>query len=191
MSKEKIDEYFNKNYKQIIDYIKNCFFNNHIFNEEPEYFATELYLFILKKKEIIKDEVELKKFVSNFIYMHTKWSNSNYRESGQQQKRLKNIEFTPEFHDNEIDESLDELINDEIKLDDYQAICELYRQNETNLEKQIVWDIFFVEGKKTYKEFGEYCGFSITPAGKFIKQLKKDLKEFYDDYKKQYLNDEN
>lgn len=184
MNKIEIDNYFEKNIKQIRLYVENRFFSKHIFNEDIDYFISELYMFILNRKEKIKTEVDLKNFISNFIYMNTEWTNSQYRELGSLQKTSKKEEFNPNIHDNfnDVDDIEDKIFN-EISLYEYETINELYYQSLTNLEKKVVWEIFFIEKKNSIRKFATYIGRSRSVADKYIKQLKNELNEFYTNLK--------
>lgn len=184
MSKKEIDNYFEKNIKQIRLYVENRFFSKHIFNEEVDYLISELYMFILNRKEKIETEVELKNFISNFIFMNTEWTNSQYRELGSLQKTRKKEVFDCEYHDRPAnDNEIEEKIFNEINLYEYETINELYYQSLTNLEKKVVWEIFFIEKKNSIRKFATYIGRSRSVADKYIKQLKNDLNEFYSNLK--------
>jgi hypothetical protein len=184
MKKEEIDNYFTKKRKEIKHYIENRFFSKNIFNENPDYFFTELYIFILDRKDKINNEIELKNFISNFIYMNTEWSNSQFRELGSLQKTSKKDEFITELHDNFVEEdNLEEKIFDEINLNEYNAINELYYQSLSNLEKKVVWEIFFIEKKNSIRKFAKYIGRSRSVADRYIKELKLDLNRFYSELK--------
>jgi hypothetical protein len=183
MTKESIDTYFTKNRKTIKNYIENRFFQKNLFNEEPDYFLSELYMFIIDRKNLIDDEVILKNFISNFIYMNTHWSNSQYREMGSKQKVKKMEEFTPDLHDTINEDDIDEKVFNEITMDELIAINELYYQSLERLEDKVVWEIFFIEKKNSIRKFASYIGRSRSVADKYIKQLKMDLKVFYDKLK--------
>jgi hypothetical protein len=184
MNKEQIDNYFTKNTKQIKSYIENRFFSRNIFNEQVDYFFTELYLFILERKDLIDNEKTLQNFISNFIYMNTQWKNSQYRELGSIQKTSKKQEFVNELHDFLFDESdVEEKIFDEINLYEYNAINELYYQSLTSLEKKVIWEIYFIEKQNSIRKFAKYIGRSRSVADRYIKELKSDLNKFYNDLK--------
>jgi len=183
MTKELIDDYFINNKKEIKNYIENRFFSKNIFNEEPDYFFSELYLFILDRKNIINNEQELKNFISNFIYKNTSWVNSQYRELGSVQKTSKLEEFNNTIHDNIYNDNIEEKIFEEINLFEYEAVNELYYQSLTSLEKKVVWEIYFIEKRNSIRKFATYIGRSRSVAERYIKELKKDLNNFYNDLK--------
>ena len=180
MSKQEIDKYFNDNYKQIKHYIENRFFSKNIFHEDPDYFFSELYMFIIARKEKILNEKELKNFISNFIYMHTEWKNSGVRELGALQKRSRQQEYINEEHDDLFVEfGFEDKVFDEINIFEYEAVNELYYQSLTSLEKKVVWEIFFIEKRNSIRKFAEYIGRSRSVADRYIKELKSDLNAFY------------
>lgn len=180
MNKQQIDKYFTENYKDIRKFIANSMFKYKLFTEDKDYFMSELYLFILGRAPIIHDEKQLKKFISNCIHQNTQWHNG-FREMGKLQKTSRSVEFTDK-HDSSIEDDMHSLIDGDIQMGEYQAIIELYRQTETSLEKQVVWDIYFIEGKQTYRSFADYIQRSTTVSSFYIKRLKKDLNEFYQNY---------
>lgn len=181
MTKENIDKYFTANHKSILNYIENCFFKHNIFDEEPNYFLSELYIFILKRKDIIKDDEELKKFISNFIYMHTYWTNSEHRELGTVIKQAKKVEYIA-HNDNRQDEfDIIDTMSDDLPIE-LAAVNELYRASLTSLEKQIVWDIYFTEGKSSARKFGDYIGKSRHVGSQYTRILRREMKEFYNEF---------
>jgi hypothetical protein len=120
--------------------------------------------------------------------MHTYWSNSQYRELGQLQKTKRATEYIIEFDKREDDFDIENEIDNDIQSGQYHAIVELYRAKQTKLEKQVVWDIYFVEKQNTARKFGAYIGKSRHVGAQYIKELKEDLKSFYDDYFKDKNN---
>lgn len=184
MNKKQIDQYFEKNIKNIRLYVENRFFSKNIFNEEVDYFISELYIFILNRMDKINTEIELKNFISNFIYMNTEWTNSQYRELGSLQKTSKKEEFNASIHDDFTDvDDIEEKIFNEINMYEYETINELYYQSLTNLEKKVVWEIFFIEKRNSIRKFATYIGRSRSVADRYIKELKNDLNTFYKELK--------
>jgi hypothetical protein len=183
MLKEDIDKYFTKNKKDIINYIQNRFFAKNIFDEEPDYFFSELYMFILERKNLIEDEVILKNFISNFIYMNTQWTNSQFREMGSKQKKKRFEEFIPELHETSYEGDIEDKVFNEIVMDELIVVNELYYQSLEKLEEKVIWEIFFIEKQNSIRKFAKYIGRSRSVADKYIKQLKNDLKLFYNNLK--------
>lgn len=184
ITKREIDNYFNTNYDSILLYIDKTFskYKHNMYNENTEFFLSELYLYVEKRKEDIQDESMLKKYISTFINNNCYWTNSNVRESLQLQKQNKTIEFDVGFHDEEeweVEEELD-IINE------YKAVVEMYYKELRSVDKKVVWEIYFIEGKQTIKSFAEYINMSRTVANKLIKELKKDILNYYEEYKLKY-----
>lgn len=178
MTKRQIDKYFSANHSTIVDYIKNSFFKTNIFDEEPDFFLTECYLYVLERKDDIEDTEMLQKYISTFIYNHTRWTGSNVREMGTAKKQALLTEFNPEIMDTpDTVEPYDE--QEEI---DYEALNEIYYQSLTTIEEIAVWEIYFLQGMTSHRKFGEHIGRSKSVGDKYINWLRADIKRFYSEY---------
>lgn len=184
MSKIEIDKYFQKNYKDIEKFAKSSLLKKNLFNEESDYFVSEIYMHVLKYADEISDEEILKNYISTFIYKNCMWTSSLVREMGKVTKKnnLKTVEFIYEKCDLSEEYKVEHLF-EEFDLNDYQSIIELYYEQLNSLEKKVVWEIYFVHKKNSNAKFAKHIGRSRTVAEKYIKQLKKDLQEFYEQYK--------
>lgn len=183
MTKRRLDKYFSTEYDEIKLYVQKSFSKHNIWNEEPDFFVSEIYLYLLEKIEEIDSEKTLKSYIGTFIHNHCYWNNSEVREAERYGRRIRNSEFIPHHHDNLTDDVYAQ--NEMEKINEYKAVVEMYYASLKSLEKKAVWEIYFIEGKQTAKSFGEYIQMSRTVSTKFIKELKKDINKFYDDYKKQ------
>lgn len=176
MEKLAIDQYFTDNEVEIKKYIESMFCKRNLRSEEGDYFFTEIYLYCLNLKDEIDDDSTLKKYVSTFIYNHTRWKNSKVREMG----NSRTVKFF-EFNANVLD-SADEDYEPEEDLD-YEAINELYYQSLTTMEEKAVWEIYFLQGKTTHLNFGNFIKRSNTVGGRYVNWLRADLKRFFEEYK--------
>lgn len=182
MTKQQLDQYFNKNYSLIKEYISKSFSKNGVKNEDPDFFFSELYLYILDRLNDIEEESTLKKYISTFIHNNTYWTNSSVREAEVHSRRKRNTEFIPDqFESEPADDEEDQLEAE--KLNEYKAVIEMYYQSLTSLEKKATWEIFFIEKKRTYQAFADYIQMSKTVGEKFIRELKSDIREYYRKYK--------
>lgn len=182
MNKNDVDRYFTSEYENILIYIKKMF-SKYSINEKPEFFLSEIYLYIIKNIDKIVDSIELRKYISTFIHNNCYWNNSTVREAEIKSRSNKNIEFDSDKYSN-IEDSVDDCIEDELLYDEYKIISELYYKSLKSVEKKIVWEIYFVEGMNNTRKFSEYIGKSKTIAYGFIKGLRDDMKLFYDEYRK-------
>lgn len=180
--KEDIDKYFTKNEKDLLQYIKSMFSKRRIFNEDPHFFLSELYLYIIDKQSELESEQDIHNYCSTFIYKHCTWVNSKIRESERKYITSRQCEFIPELHESSDED--DQARRAKILLDDeYKTITELYYQSLTTADKKAIWEIYFIHKKQTITAFAEYIKLSRSVANKLIKELKRDLNEFYEKYK--------
>lgn len=181
ITKKELDLYFEANYDSIILYIKKTFSKYRIFDEEPEFFFSELYLYIVDRLEEIDCEHTLKNYISTFIHNNSYWTNSQVRENERPAIRNRKVEYIQDQHENILDDNY--TIEDDEKMDEYKAVVEMYYASLTSLEKKAVWEIYFLEGKTTITSFAEHIQMSRTVAYKFIKELKADIQSYYQKYK--------
>lgn len=182
IKKSDIDKYFTKNEKELLQYIRSMFSKKRIFNENPHFFFSELYLYIIDRQSELETELDIKNYCSTFIYRHCTWVNSKIRESERNYITSRHCEFIPELH--EYSDEDDQSRRAKILLDDeYKTIIELYYQSLTTADKKAIWEIYFIHKKQTITAFAEYIKLSRSVANKLIKELKRDLNEFYENYK--------
>lgn len=185
LTKQQLDEYFNDNYNSIKEYIQKSFSKNKVRNEDPDFFFSEIYIYVLDRIDDIDDTSMLKKYISTFIHNNTYWTNSQVRESEVHSRAVKNVEFIPSQYENTPSDEETQLSTDE-QLNEYKAVIEMYYASLTSLEKKAVWEIYFIEGKQTVTKFAEHIKMSRSVADKFIKELKSDIRAYYEKYKTQY-----
>lgn len=183
MTKEAIDKYFTVNHKQILEYCTACLAKAKLYNEEdPSYLLSETYLFMLKKQELISDEVELKKFISNFVYKNTvSWVNSQYRELGSRIRQLRSTTYT-DSHDKEDECILDFLLFNEATNSDVHQMATAYYHQCTDAALRSYFRICFVEKKGSFRKFAEHIGRSRGLAERCINDLKADMLRFKSEY---------
>ena len=180
--KSDIDNYFTSNYDDLLLYAKKLMSKHRVVGETPEFFLSEAYMYVVERVDEIDDTQDLRNYIGTFLHRNSYWTNG-VREAENKSRRIKYIVYDPEDFINitdAIDE--DELFEIE-KLNEYKSVIEMYYQSLTSLEKKAVWEIYFEEKKRTAKEFAEYIQMSTTTAYMFIKQLKQDIREYYQKYK--------
>lgn len=181
LTKQQLDRYFTVHYEEIKLYIEKSFSKHKIWNEEPDFFLSELYVYVEKRLEEIDSEATLKKYISTFIHNNTYWTNSSVREAEIYGRRIRQVEYVQSHHEDLID-SPEGLEQDEL-INEYKAVVEMYYASLTSLEKKSVWEIYFIEKKQTVSAFAEHIQMSRTVADKFIKELKNDIRTYYKKYK--------
>lgn len=184
MEKKDVDQYFTKNEKEIKHYIRSRFFSKNIREEEPDYFFSELYAFIIGRKDLITDDKKLKDFISNFIYMNTHWANSQYRELGSRQKTDKVVPYTDGYGSTLVCKGVD-MDRDSFKepaVYDYQSISELYYDQLQDSYLKASWEIVFIHGKSNITKYAQHIGRGKTIASRCLNDLKEDMSKFYVEY---------
>jgi hypothetical protein len=178
MTKREIDKYFTDHSVRILDYIQNSLLKYNLTGEDPAYIFTEVYLDVLKNQDKILNEKMLNKgFISTFIYNHTRWSNSAIREMNPLRISKKFETFEPKLDIRTVDNEYIE----EPEFD-YELLNEVYYQSLKTCEQRAVWEIYFLHQKTSFVRFGKHIGRSNTVGQKYIKWLRKDIKEFYENY---------
>lgn len=182
MTKQEVDNYFNDNYDDIRLYISKSFSKNKIFNENIDMFLSEAYLYIYDRMDEIDSNDDLKNILSKFIYSNTYWTNSRVRESEVYTRRIKNVQYDPQSFQNLVDEDID--LEFERNMNEYKAVVQLYYLQLKSLEKKAIWEIYFIENKKTVAEFSRYIKMKNEVGSQCIKELKEDLRAYYEEYKR-------
>lgn len=183
MEKIEIDNYFTENYTELGLFISKSFSKHSVMNEDPLFFLSEMYTYMIERKDSIEDVPELKKYISTFIHNNSYWTNSGVREAESYSRRMKLEEYIPSKFENEVDSEYE--VEVEEQMNEYKAVIEMYYQSLTSLSKKASWEIYFIEKKQTVKDFAEHIQMSRTVADKFIKELKTDIRAYYSDYKRE------
>jgi hypothetical protein len=171
-----IDKYINNNYEKILTYIKKSIWKFKRFGVEPEFILSSVYLHLKKNEDKLKCDSDIKKYISTYIHNNLYWENG-VRELGQ--KGLKKNRLSTELDLNKHDMPNDDYDFENVNYyDDLEATCELWRQKQKSLHKQIIYDVYFIEGKNTTRKFAEHFGMSTFPAWSYIKTMKEELVEF-------------
>lgn len=182
MTKREIDKYFTLKEKDIILYINKSLSKNRIFNENAYTFFSECYIYILDRISHIDNSMTLSNYISTFIHNNARWENSSVKEAEPKQRRIKNIEFDSEKYGGEY--NIDEFDYEEYNMDEeYQLVTELYYESLKDLKMKRVYEIYFIDKNVKGSDFAEYIKYSETVAYKLIKELKVDLRKFYEEYK--------
>lgn len=182
MTKRDIDNYINRNYDKLVIYAKKMYIQRNKVDESEYAIISGLYEYLLSNISKLKNEDDIKNFSSTFIYNNTYWTNGfTEKEPGRRRHKMDDIDVLDydKYYVDEFDYCTE--------IDDRLAFIEFYYTLLKTPEERAVWEIYFIEEKQTGREFGEYIKLSTTVGGRYIKWLREDIKEKYEIYKKQIV----
>lgn len=181
ITKQQLDNYFTEKYTEIKLYIEKSFSKHNVRGEDSDFFFSEAYIYLEQRMEDMDTEQDIKNYLSTFIHNNTYWVNSSVREAENYTRRVRHVEYVPSDFENETDD--EEQMEEDSLMNEYSAVIEMYYHSLMSVEKKAVWEIYFIEKKRTISAFAEHIQMSRTVADKFIKELKSDIREYYKDYK--------
>lgn len=169
-TKKEIDEYFTKNYKDIVNYSKNLLFK-YKKKDDPYAFVSQCYTYLI---EIEPFDGKIKTYIGTWLRNNAYWSNGYTEQLKNQYKRKVDVNDI-------IIENIPEELYDKEDFD-YRIFLLSYYDSLVSLELRATFEIFFIEKKTSHRAFAEYIGLSRSVASKFIKNMMNDLKNYYDCY---------
>lgn len=181
IDKQYLDNYFTTNHTGIIEYIEKSFSKHNVKRESSSFFFSKAYEYLLDKVDDLKTEKDVKNYLSTFIYKNSYWRNSSVREALHPTRSIKNVEYEEQDFENLQDDEYD--YSEEQTLNEYKAVSEMYYASLKSVEKRAIWEIYFVHNKVLIKDFAKHIGMSKSISHSYIVSLKKEMKEFYDEYK--------
>ena len=153
----------------------------------------ESFEHIKKIQNKITNEHQLQRNVINFIKQNIVWSNS--------QVNLKNkvnnqdYDSMEEYFDNLEQEDFDIELEQKIEIEKWyierKCILEMYRNQEKNREKRNIFDCYFKKDLKTGYKLSKHLGINKTYCYKYIKEMKKDIMDYYIEYQSFIKNNNN
>lgn len=200
MSKQEIDDYFVEILPMLEKIVKGVAYKN---NKKIDTYAAinEAYLHLSRYQ--ISTKKELEKLVVNFLNMNIQWTNSKLNKQervGQHNDKLNTKSFyggtgernedtsTENFKPNkeeptdEMDVELETKILIEKWWDEKQCILQMYRDQEKDKIKQIIYECYFVKGITKGVDLAKHLGINKDYASKYIREMKSDIQEFHKNY---------
>lgn len=198
MDKKDIDNYFVKMIPMFEKIVKGVSYKN---NRKIDVNAAinEGYLHIMKNIDSITTFKELEKMSVNFLNMNIKWTNSQLNK----QEMVNNNEF---FYSSEIDKEdvdypgkpitktysdvsdLDLELEQKIEIEKWynekKCILTLYRNQEQDKVKQVIFDCYFKKNITKGTALAKHLGINKDYSCKYIRELKEDINNYYIDWKK-------
>lgn len=199
MSKQEIDDYFVEILPMLEKIVKGVAYKN---NKKIDTYAAinEAYLHLSRYQ--VSNKKELEKLVVNFLNMNIQWTNSklnkqervgqhndklnartHYGGTGERNEDTSTENFKPkEEPTDEMDVELETKILIEKWWDEKQCILQMYRDQEKDKIKQIIYECYFVKGITKGVDLAKHLGINKDYGCKYIRILKQDIQEFHKNY---------
>lgn len=150
-------------------------------NLETHLVTNEAYIHMVKHIETINTEKDLQKLVVNFIVKNIGWTNSQInkqeRLSIHNELILNDDEESDEIQDNS-DLDLEQKIEIERWYTEKLSLLQMYRAQETDKVKQIIFDCYFNKGITKGIAMAKHLGINKNAGCQLVKQMKADIKEY-------------
>jgi hypothetical protein len=128
---------------------------------------------VYKRRMNLNTMLDLQKMSVNFINKNLLWDNS--------QLVIKHsVNSLHNEYNNFIDDDieLDNKIEIEKWYNEKMFLLQVYRQQETDREKQIIFDVYFKKGIIKGTDMAKHLKINKDYANKYIREMKKDIKDF-------------
>lgn len=167
MNKSQVDNYLSSNYDFLLNIAKGLCYKK-LKGYDPAILISEAYLHVLKIREDILDENMLQRYIIAKINIEVSMTNSKVNK----EQAVRHVELNGYDAQQEQDDKLE----NEIKLQNQMNQILMYRRNLKCRVKKIIFDTYFIEGKRTVRSFGAYFNFPRSTANKLINQMKTEIK---------------
>lgn len=185
ISDKDINDFYTNNIKMLekiaagVSYKKNR-------NINPSATISESYLYIYKIKDKINSIDDLQRYIIHWIkQMVGTWGNNNKLINDEGNKKI-DVSYIPEVVD-DFSDNIDDKIETEMWYNNVRCIMDMYKEQETNKIKLIIFDCYFNKGIIKGADMAKHLNINKNYACSYIKQLRTDIKEFY--IKKKSKND--
>jgi len=181
MSKAELDLFFLSQMDKMKEIIPKTISKYKKFHLETDVVIAETYIHLINKIDLIHDESIAKSFLITFIQRNIMW------EFSQINKKETVNNFTDDWQPNEQVDDIDDALLDKINIENWynekRAICELYRMQEKDKYKCIIYDCYFHKGLTKGVALAKHLRVNKDYGCSYVKQLKLDLFNFYLAYK--------
>lgn len=141
----------------------------------PTTAINEAYLYIFEKcRNKFSNEDELQRIVINYIKMMTIWNGS---VSFTNLEKTMTSDYIPDVIDDFYD-NLDSKLEIEFWYNERKCILQMYREQEQDRIKQIIYDCYFIKGITKGTELAKHLKINKDYACKYLREMKKDIREF-------------
>lgn len=197
MTKNKADEFFSSIIPMLTTIIKGTTFK---YNKdiEPQVVLAEAYIYMHDRLKDIETENHYQRMIIDFIKKNIGWYNSKLNKL---ERVNNNLEFYSEGDENN-DVSVNKAITETIEREDTQdvdlqhkvnieewynekqCILQMYRFQEKDKVKQIIFDLYFGKGLTKGVQLSKHLSVNKDYGCQYIREMKADIKLFNENYSK-------
>jgi hypothetical protein len=139
--------------------------------------VNEAYLYVYEKcMNKFSNEDQLQRIVINYIKMMTIWNGS---VSFTHLEKVMTSDYIPDVID-DFYENLDSKLEIEFWYNDKKCLLQMYRDQEQDKIKQIIYDCYFNKGITKGVKLAKHLQINKDYACKYIREMKKDIRDFQD-----------
>lgn len=177
---KEINDFFTTNYKMLETIALGISYKNKR-NINPSATVSESYLYIYKIKHKINTQDELQRFTIHWIkQMVGTWSTNNKLINDEGNKKI-DSSYVPEEID-EFDDNLQSKVEIEIWYNERKCILEMYRAQEMDKVKAIIFDCYFNKGITKGRDMAKHLSINKDYSSRYIREMKQAIRDFHSQY---------
>lgn len=164
-----IDTYLQSNYNEVLKYT-SYFVKRSKLRLSVQTVISNSYLKMLQINPEIKHEHEIKGYLFHLIKYEIIWNGTESK------KELVNSLDFDLLKDETVDEFLINL-QEELKIQNYRAALELYRNQQKDRVKKIFFETYFDKGYNTTRSIAKHFNISEFSSHGLITEMKQDIRQ--------------
>lgn len=175
MTDSDINNFFVKNIDMLQKIAKGIAYKQNKKYINPSTAVNEAYLYIYEKcRYKFSNEDQLQRIVINYIKMMTIWNGS---VSFTHLEKVMTTDYIPDTID-DFNDNFEDKLEIELWYNDRKCLLSLYREQEQDKVKQIIFDCYFKKGITKGIDMAKHLKINKDYACKYIREMKKDVKDF-------------
>jgi hypothetical protein len=144
--------------------------------------VNEAYLHVYKNLDKINDPKDLEKMAVNFIVKNIGWANSQINKQERVNVHDEQVDYDDEDNTNEQIDTTEEDLEDKIEIEQWYnnklSILQMYRNQEKDKIKQIIFDCYFNKGITKGIAMAKHLNINKNAGCQLVKQMKQDIKQY-------------
>jgi len=178
LTKKQIDDYYVSQMPMLTTIIKGVSYKQNKQYIDIDVALNEAYLHIIQNKEKLSTEKEVQKMLVNFINKSIIWTNSKLNKL----ERVNSIGDVTYDAADTIDNDLLNKIEIEEWYNEKMCILNMYRAQEKDKVKQIIFDTYFKKEIRKGIDLAKHLGVNKDYGCRYIREMKADIKAYYAEY---------
>lgn len=175
MTDQEVNNFFIENMTMLEKIAKGISFKQNKKYIHPTTAINEAYLYIFEKcRDKFSNEDELQRIVINYIKMMTIWNGS---VSFTHLEKTMTSDYIPDIID-DFEDNLQSKLEIEFWYNDKKCLLQMYREQEQDRVKQIIFDCYFNKGITKGIDMAKHLKINKDYSCKYIREMKKDIREF-------------